>query len=523
MADAGHLLQISGLRKSFGGVHALEDVALDVRPGEVHGLLGQNGSGKSTLLKVLSGFHAPEAGRLLMRGREIPLPLGAGAYRELGMAFVHQDLGLVPELSVCENLIVARLGTGVQRRVRWRAEHARAQQALRRHGLTDIDSRSTVAELTQMQRALLAIVRAVEELHAADHPQPLLILDEPTAFLPRAGIDQLFALVRGLVERGASVLFVTHDLDEVIEICDRVTVLRDGRVAGTAVVAETTADGLVEMIIGRRLGVQSPRVAAAAPDAEAVPRVRAAGLRGRYVDGIDLEIHPGEILGVTGLLGSGFEEIPHLLFGSRPAEGELALDGAAPLNLRRLHPGRAVGLGLAFVPSDRPQDGAVGSLSVTDNMTMTTLGDHVRHGILSRRAMRATAQRLGQAYAVAPNEPSLALGALSGGNQQKVVMAKWLQRDPRVLLLDQPTQGVDVEARRQLFDAIHGVAARDAAVLCASADYEELAALCDRLLIVARGRVVRELRGAELTKEGIAEQVLTSTTLPAADLAEVAS
>ena len=235
------LLEFTGVSKSFGGARALAGVDLRVRAGEVHGLLGQNGSGKSTLLKVLAGFHQPDDGRLAVRGEQVALPLAPGAYRELGMAFVHQDLGFVPDLSVCENLIVARLGAGVQRRVRWRAEHARAADALARHGLGAIDTRAPVASLTQMQRALLAIVRAVEELRADDHAHPLLVLDEPTAFLPRQGIEQLFALVRGLgCERGASVLFVTHDLDEVMELCDRVTVLRDGRLAGTAVVSETT-------------------------------------------------------------------------------------------------------------------------------------------------------------------------------------------------------------------------------------------------------------------------------------------
>ena len=517
------LLEITGLSKSFGGARALDDVDLEVRAGEVHGLLGQNGSGKSTLLKVLSGFHQPESGRLAVRGTPVSLPLAPGAYRGLGMAFVHQDLALVPELSVCENLIVARLQAGAQRRVRWRSEHARAGEALARHGLGEIDTRAQVASLTQMQRALLAIVRAVEELRAGAHEQPLLVLDEPTAFLPRAGIDQLFELVRGLVARGASVLFVTHDLDEVMEICDRVTVLRDGRLAGTTAVSETTPDGLVELIIGRRLAAAAPRPEPShAGDAGAVPRLRARDVRGQYVDGIDLEIAPGEVLGVTGLLGSGFEELPHLLFGSRRASGTVELDGGQPVRLDRLTPRRAIELGVGFVPSDRPLDGAVADLSVTDNVTMTTLAEHRRGLFLKRGAMRETARQLGEAFAVTPNDPGMTIGSLSGGNQQKVVLAKWLQREPRLLLLDQPTQGVDVQARRQLFDAIGAAARAGAAVLCASADYEELAALCDRLLIVARGRVVGTLTTrSELTKDGIAEHVLTSTSMPAADLAEV--
>ena len=514
------LLEISGLTKSFGGVRALEGVDLAVEPGEVHGLLGENGSGKSTLLKVLSGFHRPDGGRLILRGETVGLPLAPGGFRDLGLAFVHQDLGLVPDLSVCENFIVARLSAGVQRRVRWRSERDRAADALRRHGLADVDPGQTVASLSQMQRALLAIVRAVEELRERAHEQPLLVLDEPTAFLPRAGIEQLFALLRGLVGTGASVLFVTHDLDEVTEICDRVTVLRDGRVAGTADVAHATTDRLVEMIIGRRLAAPAQRPELA-PVPAAAPRLRVTGLRGTAVAGIDLEIAAGEVLGVTGLLGSGFEAVPHLLFGSRPAAGALALDGDRSHDLARMRPARAVGLGIALVPSDRPVDGAVGTLSVADNVTMPVLAEHASHGVLSRRALRARARELGDRFAVVPNDPSLPLGSLSGGNQQKVVLAKWLQGEPRVLLLDSPTQGVDVQARRQLFEAVGAAARRGAAVLCASADYEELAALCDRLLVVARGRVVRTLARAECSKEQIAEHVLTSTSLPASDLAEV--
>jgi ribose transport system ATP-binding protein len=502
------LLELAAVSKSFGGVHALVDVDLQVADREVHGLLGQNGSGKSTLLKVLAGFHAPDAGALAMRGEPVPLPLAPGEFRSLGMAFVHQDLGLVPALSVCENLMVSRLGAGGRGPIRWREERRRAAETLERHGLDGIDPGAPVGALTQMQRALLAIVRAVEELRAAEHERPLLVLDEPTAFLPRAGIERLFALVRALVDDGASVLFVTHDLDEVVEICDCVTVLRDGRRAGTVAMAGATADDLVELIIGRRLARRAEREAAVARGAV---RLRADAVGGRVLEGVDVEVCGGEVLGVTGLVGSGFEELPHLLFGSREGRGRLELDGIA-LDLARLSPARAIAAGMALVPSDRPLDGVIGTLSVTDNVTMTAM-QLGRLGLLRGR-MRANARELGDRFGVTPNDPRLPLAALSGGNQQKVVLAKWLQHEPRLLLLDQPTQGVDVAARGQIFDAIRATAAAGAAVVCASADYEEVAALCDRLLIVARGRVVRSLERDELTKDRIAEQVLTSTTLP---------
>jgi len=500
------LLELAGVSKRFGGAQALVDVDLRIEPGEVHGLLGQNGSGKSTLLKVLSGFHDPDAGTLTVRGEPVALPLAPGAFRELGFAFVHQDLALVPSLSVTENLIVSRLAGGG--RIHWRSENAHAASVLASYGLEGIDPKAPIARLTQMQRALVAVVRAVEELRADGHASPLLVLDEPTAFLPRVGIERLFALVAEVVRGGGSVLFVTHDLDEVREVCDRVTVLRDGRLAGTAEVAGTSIDALVEMIIGHRL---EPREIQRRPAGAGPVALRARSVGSGIVHGIDLDVAQGEVLGITGLLGSGFEELVHVLFGARPGTGGLQLGGRA-IDVASPTPARAIALGMGFVPADRPMDAAIGSLSVADNVTMTTLREHRGAVGLSRGALRASAADIGERYAVVPNRPELPLQALSGGNQQKAILGKWLQIDPPVLLLDQPTQGVDVRAREQIFTAVRAAAARGTAVVCASADYEELAGVCDRVLVLARCRVALELSGDELTKERIAEQVLTSTS-----------
>jgi ribose transport system ATP-binding protein len=500
------LVELTGISKRFGGARALIDVDLRIEPGEVHGLLGQNGSGKSTLLKVPSGFHDPDAGSLTVRGEPVPLPLAPGAFRSLGFAFVHQDLALVPALSVAENLIVSRLAS--RGRISWRRENAAAARLLGSYGLEGIDPRAPVARLTQMQRALVAIVRAVEELRVDGHDSGLLVLDEPTAFLPRVGIERLFGLVRELVRGGGSVLFVTHDLDEVREVCDRVTVLRDGRLAGTAELAGTSVDDLVEMIIGHRLERRAPERREATASAVALC---ARGVGGSIVRRVDLDVQRGEVLGITGLLGSGFEELVHVLFGAREGTGTLEVSGTT-VDVAGLRPRRAMELGMGFVPADRPLDAVIGSLSVTDNVTMTTLAAHRGALGLSRAGLRATAAEIGERHAVTPNRPELPLQALSGGNQQKAVLGKWLQIEPPVLLLDQPTQGVDVRAREQIFGAVRAAAARGTAVVCASADYEELAGLCDRVLVLARGEVVLELSGDELTKERIAEQVLTSTS-----------
>jgi ribose transport system ATP-binding protein len=409
---------------------------------------------------------------------------------------------------VTENLIVSRLAGRGGRRIRWRRENRRAAEVLESYGLTGIDPSAPISRLTQMQRALVAVVRAVEELRADGHESVLLVLDEPTAFLPRAGVEKLFALVREIVAGGGSVLFVTHDLDEVIEVCDRVTVLRDGRSAGTLDVAGATTDDLVELIIGHRLERTETRRAEVRSTGGGL---RAASVSGNVVDGVSFEAGAGEVLGLTGLLGSGFEELLHVVYGARPGTGELELEGTT-IDLARMTPRRALDLGMVFVPADRPAEAAIGALSVADNVTMPALERHRGRLGLSRARVREAAGELGARYDVRPNRPELPLSSLSGGNQQKAILAKWLQIEPRVLLLDQPTQGVDVGAREQIFAAIREAARSGAAVVCASADAEELAAICDRVLVLARGSVVGEITGDELTKERIAERVLTSTT-----------
>jgi ribose transport system ATP-binding protein len=509
VSEAQPLLELRDAAKHFGGVRAVDGVDLVVRRREVHGLLGENGSGKSTLLKVLSGYHAPDRGTLRVRGEDVPLPLAPGAFRELGLAFVHQDLALVGALTVTENLATSRLAAGGRRTIRWRSERRRAADTLARYGLEAIDPAAAVGELAPMQRALIAIVRAVEDVRAADRDDALLVLDEPTAFLPREGVDTLFGLIRELVAAGASVLLVTHDLDEVREICHRTTVLRDGHNAGTVDMAATTDERLVELILGVRL---EPVQRAVPPARGREVAVRVRGLAGAGLEDLDLDLARGEVLGVTGLLGSGFESVPPLLFGARAGRGQLELDGRIHL-VADLTPATAMRQGVACVPADRPVEGAIGALSVTDNVTMTTL-DWYRARALMRGRMRRAAGELAERFDIRPGDPAAPLATLSGGNQQKAVLAKWLQARPRLLLLQEPTQGVDVGARRQVFAAVREAAAEGTTVLCASADAEELAELCDRVVVLARGRPVAELAGSAVTKDRITEEVLTSVSMP---------
>ena len=509
-AGATPVIAVRHLSKHFGGARALDGVDLTVLPGEVHGLLGQNGSGKSTLIKILAGYHAPEpGGELRVNGEQVRLPLRPGQFRELGMSFVHQDLGLIPSLTVTENLRLGELASTRRWHISWARERARALDLFGRYGLR-LNPAARVADLSPIDRALLGIVRAVEEMRAGRPPQAgrgLLVLDEPTAFLPRQGTDQLFALVREIVAGGDSVLFVSHNLDEVLRITDRVTVLRDGRVVGVATTAGATEAQLVELIIGRTLG---PAAAHQGFAQAAQPAIAIDGLRGGALRDVQISVGRGEVLGIAGLLGSGLEDLPYLLFGARPAEAGTIAIGGQQRSLPGLTPLEAIRMGMALVPADRQQDGSIGSLSVEDNITMRVIERYFKRMYLDRPSLRRDARGLIERFGVRPARPDMDYASLSGGNQQKVLLAKWLQTSPALLLLHEPTQGVDVGARQQIYQVIREAAATGTAVICASADYEQLADICDRVLILARGRVVRELLGTEISKDRIAEHCLLS-------------
>jgi ribose transport system ATP-binding protein len=505
-------LALRHFSKRFGGALALNDVALDVMPGEVHGLLGQNGSGKSTLIKILAGFHAPEPGaELTMHAKAVPMPVPPGAALGLGLAFVHQHLALVPSLSVLENLRVGRFATETRWHINWRAERAKARETFHRFGIA-IDPDARIRDLPQVERALVAIVRAFEDIGSRqDRDNPgLLILDEPTPFLPRAGVDQLFSLVRGIVREGTSVIFVSHDVDEVMEITDRATVLRDGSLAGTLVTKRSTHDDFVELIIGRRVKLfQSNR----RDLARAPVQVRIKELSGTIADSVSIDLRAGEIVGLTGLIGSGSDEIAYLVFGARKARAGAIEVAGKTFAAASMSPPSALSAGMALLPSDRLAAAGVGPLSITENISLPVLPDFMGTLGLEWSRIAAHAGRLCETYEVRPNRPALKLGLLSGGNQQKVLLAKWLQTQPKLLVLDVPTQGVDVGARQALFEALDQASRQGTAVLCASTDYEQLAQICDRVLIFARGRVVRTLAGDEITKDNIAEQCLRSLSL----------
>jgi ribose transport system ATP-binding protein len=484
------ILEIAHLSKTFPGQVALTDIDFEVAPGEVHALVGQNGSGKSTLIKVLAGYHQPDPGATASIGGE-PFELGNGrAATTAGIRFVHQDLGLVDAVSTTENLA---LGSGYRRgswqRIDWAEEHRSAQVALGSLGFPEFDVRSPVALLSPAQKTVVAIARA---LTGWGQGAKLLILDEPTASLPGDDVQRLFEVVKGLRNRGVSILYVSHHLDEVFELADRVTVLRDSKLVTTAPVAELDHHRLVELIIGRRLELGEHQDS---PIGEA-PIVSIRGLVGGSILHVDLDVRPGEIVGIAGITGSGRESLVGLLSGQIPRhDGTVSVDGAS---LPNYSPRAAINAGLAFVPADRGNRGVVATMSVRENLTLCDVSPHFVGKRLRKTLETTETKHWVEKLSVKTSGSEAPITSLSGGNQQKVMFGKALRLTPRVLVLDEPTQGIDVGAKDQIYTLIDAASSEGIATVISSSDVEELVRLCHRVVVMVEGRVGAELRGNDI-------------------------
>jgi ribose transport system ATP-binding protein len=505
MGEAEATLQLCNISKTFGGTKALKSVNLTIRPGEVHGLLGQNGCGKSTLIKVLAGYHEPDpGGELWINGEQVKLPLKPGEFSKYGISFVHQDLGLIQEFTVLENLLISKLAVSNALYIDWKEERKKAQDMLASYKVNmEIDT--VVAQLGPVEKAMLAIVRAVEDIkenkQARESKRGLLVLDEPTVFLPKDEVDTLFRLVREIVAEGFSVLFVSHEIDEVLQLTDSFTVLRDGRNVGSAETRHHTKHSIIEMILGEKLNVyeMGSKTSASLNRAETF---RFDNLKGDLVKSVSFQVAKGEVLGITGLVGSGFEEVPYILFGVMDEQsGTMSYQGKH-IDLSRFSPRQAVANKMALIPADRPHAGGIGELLTEDNLMMLVM-KHYRPSLLQKRKMLKKANELLSQYKVHPHDPKMVFSQLSGGNQQKVILAKWLQDAPELLILHEPTQGVDIGARQQLYTHIDRASQSGMAVICSSSDYEQLEQICTRVLVFSEGQIVSELTGAEITKERI--------------------
>jgi ribose transport system ATP-binding protein len=495
------LVEVRGLVKQFGGIRAVDDVSTEIHAGRVTALVGANGAGKSTLVKLISGAAAPDAGEILVDGQPTTLHSPRDAAR-LGFSVVHQELHLVPTFTVAQNMALGYDSASDRGVLQPRAMRERAREvlAMLRRPI-DVDRR--VSELPVSDRWTVALGRALM------NETRLVIMDEPTASFSAAQTDSLFEVIRDLSDRGVGIVYISHRLEEILEICDTITVMRDGRVVGSLAGGETTPETLANAIVGREVR-RLERQHHAPPAHETAPTLTAAGLRAlpRLRD-VSLSVWPGEILGIAGLVGSGRTELLRLFAGAdRPETGEMTLGGRAyaPRNVYD-----AIRQGVALVPEERRAAGLVLTESIAFNVNLATLRDsrwHPRLPLLSRRRAAEAAQEAVRRFDIRCAGVNQPVGALSGGNQQKVVVSRFVKAAPKVLLLDEPTMGVDVGARAELFGIIRGLAEAGAAVILVSSDFDELG-ICDRVAVLAQGQLVASVTGDEITPDNLTHLAYT--------------
>ncbi|HKI15246.1 MAG TPA: sugar ABC transporter ATP-binding protein [Roseiarcus sp.] len=486
-------IEMLGVSKAFPGVRALERVDFRVEAGEVHALLGENGAGKSTLIKIMTGALRGDEGEIRIDGR--PVEIGApGEARALGIGTVYQEVNLIPTMSVTKNLTLGRQ----PRRfglIAWRAARNRARERLKRLNI-DIDVERPLGSYSVAIQQLVAIARALEE------DTRVLVLDEPTASLDANETELLFRIMRDFKLRGIAMVFITHFIDQVYQIADRISVLRNGRLVGSAATADLPPLKLISLMLGRELERTEERVAAAAPAARGQPILLAEGVgRRRLMEPFDLSIRAGEVVGLAGLLGSGRTEVAKLIFGAvRSDSGRLSV-GGVPVTSRS--PGRSLRLGMAFCPEDRKAEGLFGELTVRENIV---LGLQTKRGWLRRLShdeQEELAQKMIKALGIATPDADKPVGQLSGGNQQKVVLARALVSDPRILILDEPTRGIDVGAHADVVALIRSLCAQGLALLVASSELDELVAVSDRIAVLRDRRKIGEIAEREITRENV--------------------
>lgn len=498
------ILELSNVSKRFGPQLALDDVSLIVRAGEVHALAGHNGSGKSTVVKLLAGYHQPEPGyQARVDGQ--PFTLGdAAAAQAAGLRFVHQDLGLVDALDVVDNIALSTTyPTALGGRIRWGTARAQARELLAGLGY-DIDPTALVGTLSPVERTGVAIARA---LHGWQEQVRLLVLDEPTAALTAPEVAQLFSTIERLRARDLGVIFVTHHLRELFEICDQVTVLRDGRVVATQPVAEVAdEEELVTMMLGVRVrptGATSGTTRVATKPTLSVRALGTATLRD-----IDLDVAAGEIVGVAGVAGSGRDELAGALFGAHARRGTVTVNDST---IPPQRPDRAIAAKMACLAAQRQRTGVIATMTMSQNLTVAQI-PHRGHGaLLGRRAERAEAAQWLERLSVTPFDPDRELHALSGGNQQKVLLGRWLRLRPRVLILDEPTEGVDAGTTRVVHQLIQQAARDGAAVLICSADTDELVTLADRIVVLRRGALAETVTRPAMDRDTVESLTLLTT------------
>lgn len=479
-------LFFDGIDKHFGGTYALRDVSLAIGQGEIVALLGENGAGKSTLIKILGGIHQADKGRVLIDG--VPYQHRPGGFGEpQKVAFIHQDLGMIEWMTVAENMALALGYARNSGLIRWKQVENFAAEALKKVDC-HFDPTTRVEDLTRTEKSLVAIARAL----AVDCEY--LVLDEPTASLPADEVERLFSALRPLRERGVGMIYVSHRLDEIFQIADRVAVLRDGAMVGMRDIQHTTPEELVQKIVGRKT-----RVVLKSDSAPAEPILSLKNLTASGVGPATFDLCRNEIVGLVGLRGAGHEAISRSLFGLSEFDGEVTLSGSTP---DLTNPQTALNSGIGLVARDRTEESVAMTLSIRENMFLNpaTLGRKLT-SFLTPAKEADDAAIIGAQVALSPNDPSLSIEALSGGNQQKVVIGRWLATDRKLLICEDPTAGVDVGAKAEIYALLNAALAKGVGILVVSTDFEEIAAICHRAIVFSQGKIVDELSGTSLTTE----------------------
>jgi galactofuranose transport system ATP-binding protein len=494
--DDGLLLAMRGIDKRFAGVAALTQASLEVRPGEVHALIGQNGAGKSTLIKVLTGYYRRDAGDVLFLGKpfEVSSPQRAQAS---GISTIYQEINLVPLRSITENICLGR----EKRRyglLDWRAMHAEAERLLSRFNV-QVDVRRPLLEFSTATQQMVAIARAI------GFSARLVIMDEPTSSLDEQEVAVLFKVIRQLKADGVSVIFVSHKLDELYEVCDRVTIMRDGRTVRSADMSEIDKLELVSQMLGRDVSKVQGHATAfsrSAREAEGDAFFSASGIAARQaVRDVGFTLHRGEIASFAGLLGAGRTETARVVFGAeRPRAGSMSLRGQ---DYAPTHPRDAINAGIGFVTEDRKLEGIIPDLSVAENLTLALLPRISPNGVVDEERQRDIVNRFIKELGIKCSGPGQKIRELSGGNQQKVLLARWLAMNPEILLLDEPTRGIDVGAKGEIQRLVRSLADSGLAVLMISSELEEVAEGADRVFVLREGRTVAELTGDAIAEESI--------------------
>jgi rhamnose transport system ATP-binding protein len=497
------VLELTDISKSFPGVQALKGVRFDMRAGEVHALLGENGAGKSTFIKIISGVHRPDQGSIRIDGQEVAFASPLEAQRA-GIATIYQELLLFPELTVAENVFMGHAPRTRLGAIDWPRTRAQARELLASLDIHDLDVNQVVGTLSVGNRQRVEIAKALSQ------NARILIMDEPTAALTERDVERLFAIVRLLRARGVGIVYISHRLEEIFLLANRVTVFRDGEYVATKPVSETDRDDLIQMMVGRRIDALFPKIAV--PIGEPVLELRDI-VRKPATDGISLTLRAGEIVGLAGLVGSGRSELAQVVFGITPADsGEIRLGGQA-VAIR--NPAQAKGLGIAYVPEDRGTQGLVRPMQIKENVSLAVLARVARRSFIDRAAEAALAADSIRKFGIRASGIGQVVNKLSGGNQQKVVLSKWLASGPKVLILDEPTRGIDVGAKAEIHRLMSELAGQGIAILMISSELTEIMGMSDRILVMREGRIVAEFARAAATQEAIAAAMMSSASLMA--------